>query len=141
MATKCEWLGDADRSLTDIVLPSDTASFAWLDLSPISSAWTGTLAERCWQYLQRMLQTHRPQTLPAGQYYQIVLQTAMELDRQSPLPIWLLDWAVNDQRGGFETLIREALKWGLVAESVEWCRAYILRVRLHIIGVAVDWSR
>lgn len=77
-----------------------------------------------------MLQTHRPSTLPAGQYYQAVIQTALELNRHFPLPIWLLEWAVTDQSGGFETLIREALKWGLVAESVEWCRAYVMRVSL-----------
>jgi hypothetical protein len=77
-----------------------------------------------------MLQTHRPRTPPAGQYYQAVVQTALELNRHFPLPIWLLEWAVNDQSGGFETLISEALKWGLVAESVEWCRAYVMRVRL-----------
>lgn len=129
MATTCKPFLSLCYVQANILLCSDAAAFAWLETSPVSSTWIGTLAERCWRYLQQMLQTHRPVTLPAGQYYQAVIQTVLELNRHFPLPIWLLEWAVTDQNGGFETLIREALKWGLVAESVEWSRAYIMRVR------------
>lgn len=75
-----------------------------------------------------MLKIHRPSTLPAGAYYQTVIQTALELNRDFPMPIWLIEWAVGDKFGGFDTLIREALKWGLVVECVEWSRAYIMKV-------------
>ena len=76
-----------------------------------------------------MLRIHRPSTSsPASTYYQTVIQTVLELNRDFPLPIWLLEWAVSDKSGGFDTLIREALRWGLVVESVEWSRAYIMKV-------------
>lgn len=76
-----------------------------------------------------MLRIHLPSpSALAGIYYQTVLQTILELNRDFPLPIWLLEWAMSDKSGGFDTLIREALRWGLVVESVEWSRAYIMKV-------------
>ncbi|KAJ9123234.1 hypothetical protein QFC22_001429 [Naganishia vaughanmartiniae] len=53
--------------------------------------------------------------------------TVLELDRQFPVPVWLVEWAINDQEGGFDTLVRGALKWGLVQEAVDWSRAYIMK--------------
>jgi hypothetical protein len=79
-----------------------------------------------------MLKIHRPSTLPAGAYYQTVIQTTLELNRDFPMPIWLLEWAVGDKFGGFDTLIREALRWGLVVECVEWSRAYIMKVSFQL---------
>ncbi|KAJ9107523.1 hypothetical protein QFC21_000980 [Naganishia friedmannii] len=106
----------------------DRDAYSWLEASPVSSTWTGTPAEKSWRYLQLMLQRHQPSTRPASQYYQTVLQTIFELDRHFPLPVWLADWAINDQEGGFDTLIRGALKWGLVHEAVDWSRVYIMKL-------------
>lgn len=71
---------------------------SWLESSPTSSSWSGSLSDRAWRYLQVNLSRHDTlsssssgsQSHCPNRYHLTVLSKMLRFDPSHPLPSWLL---------------------------------------------------
>lgn len=128
VAQRCVRLGKDD----DIAHLAESPSAAWLYKSPITSHLQGPPGALALRYLQIALKRH-DSVKTNWKYRQVVAEEFFSINDEMKsswrMPNWLVDWEMERDPEGW---IRRAVKYGWIAEAVEWSLDWLRKVSLQI---------